>query len=233
MGRTGNSRRITAQPATHESTRRPRGDGRLDPVRWRRPGRGMLLRLAAVAALLTTAAAVLWSPPREPCGPGTATPTASPAARSRPTNTTAGTSAPAAGSTGPAVGSTGPAVGSTGPAGDGTGPAGIGEGPAGSGVGPAGGSAAPAVPEGTVGVPIRLADPTALGLVRPGNRVDLLRIDDAGGQPTPVAGSALVLQVTGVNDPTTGGLLLALTPHQANQAVATSRQGFAIVIRPG
>jgi hypothetical protein len=84
-----------------------------------------------------------------------------------------------------------------------------------------------------VGVPIRLADPTALGLVRPGNRVDLLRLNDAGGRPTPVAGSALVLRVTGIDDPAAGGLLLALTPQEASQAVATSRQGFAILIRPG
>jgi hypothetical protein len=27
--------------------------------------------------------------------------------------------------------------------------------------------------------------------------------------------------------------LLALTPQEANQAIAPSRQGFAIVIRPG
>jgi hypothetical protein len=180
MGKTGYSRRDAAQPATHGSTRRSRGDGRLDPVRWRRPGRGTLLRLAAVAALLATAAAVLWSPPKESCDQPRADAVVTPAPSS---------SAKKA-------------------------------------------ATAPAVPEGSVGVPIRLADPTALGLVRAGNRVDLLRIDGAGGQPTAVAGSALVLRVTGLDDPAAGGLLLALTPQEASQAVATSRQGFAVVIRP-
>jgi sugar/nucleoside kinase (ribokinase family) len=88
------------------------------------------------------------------------------------------------------------------------------------------------VPKGSVGVPIRLADPTALSLVRPGNRVDLLRVD-ARRQPTAVAAAALVLNVTGAGDPTTGGLLLALTPAEAQQAVTGSDNGFAIVIRPG
>jgi hypothetical protein len=184
MGNTGYSRRDSTQSAAHGSTRRPRGDGRLDPVRWRRPGRGTLLRLAAVAVLLATAAAVLWSPP---------------------TRSAQSCDQPAS------VGAT-PSRATAKPGASGT---------------------APAVPDGTVGVPIRLADPTALGLVRPGNRVDLLRIDRAGGRPTAVAGAALVLRVTGADDPTTGGLLLALSPEEASQAVATSRQGFAIVIRPG
>lgn len=188
MGKTGYSRRGAAQPATHGSTRRPGGDGRLDPVRWRRPGRGTLLRLAAVAALLATAAAVLWSPPtrsRQSCDP--------PPARPVVTATAGGDQAGREGA----------------------------------------GRTAPGVPQGSVGVPIRLADPTALGLVRPGNRVDLLRIDEAGGPPTAVAGAALVLRVTGADDPAAGGLLLALSPQEASQAVATSRHGFAIVIRPG
>ena len=72
-------------------------------------------------------------------------------------------------------------------------------------------------------------DPTALGLVHPGNRVDLLRLGD---HPAEVASAALVLRVTGADDPTSGGLLLALTPQEAQLAVTTSREGFAIVIRP-
>ncbi|GIE97767.1 hypothetical protein Ari01nite_52320 [Paractinoplanes rishiriensis] len=51
-----------AQPQAHGSARRTRGDGRLDPVHRHRPARGTLLRLAAVAALLVTAAATSWSP---------------------------------------------------------------------------------------------------------------------------------------------------------------------------
>lgn len=42
---------------------RPRGEPRLDPVRWRRPGAGTLIRLTAVAALLSVAAVLLWSGP--------------------------------------------------------------------------------------------------------------------------------------------------------------------------
>jgi hypothetical protein len=227
MGKTGFSRRGAAQPATHGSTRRPRGDGRLDPVRWRRPGRGTLLRLAAVAALLATAAAVLWSPPKQGCdqpAAGVAGSAASGATRGPASS--GGDKNPAnGGGTGLGVGAAGSADGGAGSAAEGTA---TGNGGADSG----NGAAAPGVPEGSVGVPIRLADPTALGLVRPGNRVDLLKVDDAGGKPAEVAGSALVLRVTGANDPATGGLLLALTPQEASQAVATSRQGFAIVIRP-
>jgi hypothetical protein len=226
MGKTGFSRRGAAQPATHGSTRRPRGDGRLDPVRWRRPGRGTLLRLAAVAALLATAAAVLWSPPKQGCdqpAAGVAGSAASGATRGPASS--GGDKNPANGGTGLGVGAAGSADGGAGSAAEGTA---TGNGGADSG----NGAAAPGVPEGSVGVPIRLADPTALGLVRPGNRVDLLKVDDAGGKPAEVAGSALVLRVTGANDPATGGLLLALTPQEASQAVATSRQGFAIVIRP-
>lgn len=97
---------------------------------------------------------------------------------------------------------------------------------------PAGISVQP-VPSGRVGVPVRLADPAALALVQAGNRVDLLRLDESGGGATPVAGSALVLQVTGSDDPAVGGLLLALTPDEAKHAVAGPGQSFAVLIRPG
>ena len=103
-----------------------------------------------------------------------------------------------------------------------------------SSAGPASSSPAAAgvVPPGSVGVPIRLADPTALSLVHPGNRVDLLRLDESGGS-TAVAAAALVLRVTGAGDPTAGGLLLALSPTEAQRAVADPAHGFAILIRPG
>jgi hypothetical protein len=153
---------------------------RLDPVRWRGPSRGSLLRLGTVAVLLITAAAVLWTRPTS-CDP---------------VIITASSSAPAK----PAV-----APGTAG-----------------------------AVPPGSVGVPVRLADPAALAVVRPGNRVDLLRLeDDAGRRTTPVASGALVLDVTGKDDPVTGGLLLALSPREAERAVAAPGRGFAILIRPG
>jgi hypothetical protein len=41
-----------------------------------------------------------------------------------------------------------------------------------------------------------------------------------------------VLGVTGADDPTTGGLLLALTPVEAAKAVAQPGGGFAVLIRP-
>ncbi|BAL92755.1 hypothetical protein AMIS_75350 [Actinoplanes missouriensis 431] len=91
-------------------------------------------------------------------------------------------------------------------------------------------AASPGIPAGKVGVPVRLADPTALTLVRPGQRVDLLR---TGDRSTLVASAALVLEVTGADDPATGGLLLALDPGEADSALAGAGDGFAIVIRPG
>ncbi|GIF10961.1 hypothetical protein [Actinoplanes teichomyceticus] len=95
-----------------------------------------------------------------------------------------------------------------------------------------GASGRPPIPDGTVGVPVRLADPTALALIHPGNRVDLLRLDDEGAG-APVARAALVLDVTGADDPTVGGLLLALDPGQAARAVSAPERGFAVLIRPG
>jgi hypothetical protein len=88
------------------------------------------------------------------------------------------------------------------------------------------------VPVGTVGVPVRLAEPTALTLVRPGDHVDLFRVGSAGAGATAVAAAALVLGVTGADDPTAGGLLLALTPAEAAKAVTGQGAGFAVQIRP-
>ena len=155
---------------------RKRAEPRLDPVRWRRPSRGTLLRLAAVAVLLGTAAVISWSgsPPAKTC----VSPPAPSAAASAPTS-----------------------------------------------------RKAPAVPAGSVGVPVRLAEPTALTLVRPGDRIDLLSVEEGGG-PVAVAAAALVLGVTGADDPTTGGLLVALNPAEAQKAVAAPGRAFAILIRP-
>ncbi|WP_430780740.1 hypothetical protein [Actinoplanes sp. G11-F43] len=93
-------------------------------------------------------------------------------------------------------------------------------------------STARSIPPGSVGVPVRLADPTALTVVRPGNRVDLLRPAGDRNRTITVATAALVLEVTGADDPVTGGLLLALDPDSAERTVAASGHGFAIVIRP-
>ncbi|MBG0569119.1 hypothetical protein [Actinoplanes aureus] len=177
---------------------------RLDPVRWRGPSRGSLLRLGTVAVLLITAAAVLWTRPTS-CAP---------------VIITASSSAPAKPAVAPGTAGAVP-------------PGSVGAVPPGS-VGAVPPGSVGAVPPGSVGVPVRLADPAALAVVRPGNRVDLLRLeDDAGRRTTPVASSALVLDVTGKDDPVTGGLLLALSPREAERAVAAPGRGFAILIRPG
>ena len=176
-----------------------RAEPRLDPVRWRRPGRGVLMRMGAVAALLTVGAAAAWSRPPT-CAPAPAVP-----------STTARA----------------PGVAPTGP--DGASPA-AGPGAVGTAAGrPAGGdSSGHPVPPGRIGVPVRLAEPTALALVHAGDRVDLLRADGTGA----VAVGAPVLDVTGADDPTTGGLLLALRPGEAESAVAGQGRGFAVLIRP-
>lgn len=195
--------------ARDSSTRR--GD-RLDPVRWRAPTRGSLLRLATVAILLITAAAVLWIRPTS-CAPAIIAASSSPkppgsAFAAASAGTVAGIPAEGVGHVPPEIPADTPGVISPGGAAD--------------------------VPPGRVGVPVRPADPAALSVVRPGNRVDLLRLeDDAGRRTTSVASNALVLDVTGKDDPLTGGLLLALTPRDAEKALAAPGRGFAILIRPG
>jgi len=161
-----------------------RAEPRLDPVRWRRPGRGALIRLIAVAALLTVGAAASWSrqPPCAPPAADRAVPSTGPPPLSRSTGSGPGTAA--------------------------------------SGPYP--------VPPGRVGVPVRLAEPTALALIHPGDRVDLV---PAGGTSA-VAVGAPVLDVTGAGDPTTGGLLVALRPDEAQSAVTGQGSGFAVLVRP-
>jgi hypothetical protein len=176
-----------------------RAEPRLDPVRWRRPGRGTLVRTGAVAALLTVGAAAAWSRP-----PGCA-----PAPGAAPSATTRAAGAPRAGPEDAPV----------------AGPDGVGTA---TGRSTGGDSSGHPVPPGRIGVPVRLAEPTALALVHPGDRVDLLRADGTGA----VAVGAPVLDVTGADDPTTGGLLLALRPGEAESAVAGQGRGFAVLIRP-
>jgi hypothetical protein len=188
---------------------RGRPEARLDPIRWRRPGRGALIRLAAIAALLVTAALISWSGPETCASPagqaGRAATATSSGSATRPDETTAQRGSDAVDSS---------------------------EREEGSGTQAAGADGRAAVPTGTVGVPVRLAEPTALTLVRPGDHVDLLRVADDSHDTSAVAASALVLGVTGADDPTTGGLLLALTPAEAAKAVAQPGGGFAVLIRP-
>jgi hypothetical protein len=88
------------------------------------------------------------------------------------------------------------------------------------------------VPAGLIGVPVRLAEPTALRLIRPGDHVDVFRPAETGGNPAAIATAALVLEVTDADDPTTGGLLLALTPAEARRTVTSPAGGYAVLIRP-
>lgn len=80
-----------------------------------------------------------------------------------------------------------------------------------------------------MGVPVRLTEPAALGLVRTGDRVDLYR---AGENTGPTARDALVLEVTGADDPLAGGLLVALTPAAAKETVRHTAAGYVVVIHP-
>ena len=181
--------------------RRRRAEPRLDPVRWRRPARGTLLRLIAAAALLTVGVLAAWSP-QPACAPPTAA-----------TVHATGVPTPGGGSAQPTPE---PAPAGTAAAGERPGDRQSGH----------------PVPLGRVGVPVRLAEPTALTLLHPGDRVDLLRVDGTGRSTSTVATGAPVLDVTGAGDPTAGGLLLALRPDEARAAVAAHGPGFAVLIRP-
>jgi hypothetical protein len=200
--------------------RRKRAEPRLDPVHWRRPGRGTLIRMIAVAALLSVGAVAAWS--RAPaCAPPTAA-AAGPSSAATP---------PAAGGTRPtpdASARSQPWPGRS----DATGEAGAGGKATGTVASGGGDQSGHPVPAGRVGVPVRLAEPTALTLVHPGDQVDLLRVDRTGHGATAVATGAPVLDVTGSDDPATGGLLVALRPAEARTAVAAQGGGFAVLIRP-
>lgn len=149
---------------------------RLDPVgRLRLPRRSTMLRLSLAAALLLTAAGVLYADPADPAAPAPTPPAQAP----------------------------------TPPAEDRL-----------------------SIPDGLVGVPVPLAEPTALAVLRAGDRVDLLAVrgadtaDPAG--PAAVAGGAAVLAV----DHGAAAVLLALTPAQAGEVVsAPGGTRFAVIVR--
>ncbi|WP_089157055.1 flagellar biosynthesis protein FlgA [Micromonospora sp. NBS 11-29] len=97
-------------------------------------------------------------------------------------------------------------------------------------------SGAPTLPVGAVGVPIRLAEPAALAVLRPGARVDLLVVPAGGSaDPTLLAPRALVLDVVGAAAGAVDGssaLYLALPPEQARRAVGLPEGSrFAVVVR--
>lgn len=247
--------------------RRRDAAARLDPVRWRRPGRATVLRSATVALLVAVAAAIAWSGP-SPCAPVAATtaaqfPTSSDAgARSGPSEARPG-SDPSEARPGPGPADARPGSGpsdarpASGPSeatprsgptdprpGPGSSETWLGSGLSGDGAGPAPAHPGPtpaaagaggdrrAVPAGRLGVPLRLSDPATLTLVAPGDRVTVLRVDDSG-RTAEVASAALVLGVTDAGDLATAGLLVALTPAEAERAVADQGRGFAVLLRPG
>lgn len=89
-----------------------------------------------------------------------------------------------------------------------------------------------ALPAGTVGVPITLAEPAALTVVRPGARVDLLAVPPEPTEPLLVASEVLVLEVLPDAGSGAGALYLALRPTQAQRAVGQPPGSrFAVVIR--
>ena len=88
------------------------------------------------------------------------------------------------------------------------------------------------IPDGSVGVPVRLAEPASLTLLHPGDRVDLFRVEEAGGT-TSIAAAAVVLSMTGADDPLTGAIMVALRPPEAEKALASPGRGFAVLLRPG
>ncbi|MFD2766824.1 flagellar biosynthesis protein FlgA [Micromonospora eburnea] len=91
------------------------------------------------------------------------------------------------------------------------------------------------LPAGSVGVPIRLAEPAALAVLHPGARVDLLVVPagTAAGEATLLAPRALVLDVVGAGAVDgSSALYLALRPEQAQRAVGVPEGSrFAVVVR--
>ncbi|MFC4148521.1 flagellar biosynthesis protein FlgA [Micromonospora mangrovi] len=97
---------------------------------------------------------------------------------------------------------------------------------------PPGNGALP-LPSGSVGVPVRLAEPAALAVLRPGARVDLLVVPGASAEATLLASRALVLDVVGGNAVDgSSALYLALPPEQAQRTVGMPEGSrFAVVVR--
>ncbi|ROT32029.1 flagellar biosynthesis protein FlgA [Micromonospora sp. HM5-17] len=194
------------------------GDGDLRPSRWPpRLGSVPALRWALATVLVLVAIGLLYL--REPTC----------------TDTTAGRAATGAGSPG-----AGPSRSTAGPdprdqtTGAGT-PGGTtpGAGDPGTPTGGTAGRPLP-VPAGTVGVPIRLAEPAALAVARPGIRVDLLAVADESPATKPilVAGRALVLDVL-TQEGSASALYLALKPDEARRAlVLPGATRFAIIVQP-
>ncbi|MEU8375168.1 MULTISPECIES: hypothetical protein [unclassified Micromonospora] len=91
------------------------------------------------------------------------------------------------------------------------------------------------LPSGFVGVPVRLAEPAALAVLRPGARVDLLVLPAgrSAGAPVLLAADALVLDVVGAGaGDGSSALYLAVRPDQAQRSVGQPEGSrFSVVIR--
>ncbi|WP_243706166.1 flagellar biosynthesis protein FlgA [Micromonospora sp. KC721] len=218
------------------------GADSLRPVRWPRlPTNGALLRTGMVAVLLGLAALVLdgadsCSAP-EP-GPSAAAvpPSGQPIDGASDARHSGGVISSQAGSASSATASGGRSVRSaTAPQARSAGStAGPGAGAAGSSAGDGGAGRLP-LPPGAVGVPVRLAEPAALSVLRPGARVDLLVVPAGRGvvEAVLLAPEALVLDVVGA-DVGDGGsaLYLALRPEQARRTVSQPEGSrFTVVVR--
>ncbi|MDO3701354.1 flagellar biosynthesis protein FlgA [Micromonospora sp. C28SCA-DRY-2] len=212
----------------------------LRPLRRPRlPRRTTLFRAGLAAALLGLAAAVLHTPAGCPPGPAGSRPP--PAA---PSGSPDGAPPRAAGTS-----VTGHPAGRQAGSGDRSGvPGGVdqsgaldgrdrpGTGPGGGETvaGPDGRPAPLPLPSGAVGVPVGLAEPAALAVVRPGTRIDLLAVPPgADGPGILLASRALVLDVLGADALDAGAALyLALPPDQARRAVSQPEGSrFAVVVR--
>ncbi|MEU5904250.1 flagellar biosynthesis protein FlgA [Micromonospora sp. NPDC047527] len=225
------------------TTRDPGSARALRPLRrLALPGGRTLLRAGLVAVLLGLAAAILHTPTdcpptgaagRSPARSGAAD--TGPLSASGPTDTGQGRADNGHGQTG--QGRTGAGQTDTGQGQTGAGQTGQSQ----TGTGAAADGAQPSpgplpLPSGAVGVPIRLAEPAALAVVRPGARVDLLAAPPGGAdavEATLLAPRALVLDVLGAGATDgTAALYLALRPDQAQRAVGLPEGSrFAIVVR--
>ena len=84
------------------------------------------------------------------------------------------------------------------------------------------------LPPELVGVAVPLGEPTALSVLRPGDRVDLFSVPAGGGEPVSLAEGALVLAA----DAAAATLFVALTPEQAHEVVAAPAAArFAVIVR--
>lgn len=91
------------------------------------------------------------------------------------------------------------------------------------------------LPDGTVGVPVQLAEPGTAAALRPGDRVDVLaRTGEPSARSGPDATLAHRALVLAVPSPADGVLYLAMPPPQARQVARLPPDvAIGILVRPG